>query len=112
MLDRGTNPPDPYLDPRGGTAAIVVVQNVYPFEREPAMNEHVAVRVIGNSARVIADALPPEVAPRLAGGPMPLPLAGSAVAYASPAPEGQVELFPVMVYNRYHPNWTVPVAGQ
>ena len=33
--------------------------------------QHVAVRVVGNSARVIANALPPEAAARLA--PMPLP---------------------------------------
>jgi hypothetical protein len=105
MLDHGSNPPDP-------AAAIIIVQNVYPFEREPALNEHVAVRVVGNSARVIADALPPDVERRLTltGGPMPIPLSGPEVAYAPPLPKGHVELFPVMIYNRYHPTATIDVT--
>jgi hypothetical protein len=105
MLDHGSDPPDP-------AAAIIIVQNVYPFEREPALNDHVAVRVVGNSARVIADALPPDVERRLAGGPMPIPLSGPAVAYLPPLPQGRVELFPVTIHNEYRPHWTVPAAGQ
>jgi outer membrane lipoprotein SlyB len=102
MLDQGSTPPDP-------KSAIIIVQNVYPFERAPTLNEHVAVRAVGNSARVIADALPSDVEPRLAAGPMPIPLSGPAVAYAPPLPEGHVELFPVMIYNRYHPHAVVDV---
>jgi hypothetical protein len=85
MLDRGSNPPDPYLDPRSGNAAIIIVQNVYPFEREPVMDEHVAVRVVGNSARIIADALPAYAKARLAAtAPMPVPLAPPPAVYQAP----------------------------
>jgi hypothetical protein len=77
MLEHGTNPPDPYIDPRSGTGAILVVQNVYPFEEQPQLGQRVAVRVVGNSARIIANALPPEAAARLAtASPMPIPLSG------------------------------------
>ena len=76
--------PDPHLDRRAGTAAIIVVQNVYPFEQAPEMGQRVAVRVVGNSARIIANALPPEAAARLAAtSPMPIPLSGGGpYAYA------------------------------
>ena len=70
MLDRGSSPPDPYLDPREPTAPIIVVQNVYPFETAPQLNDHVAVRVVGKSARVIAGALP-SAQPRGARGRLP-----------------------------------------
>jgi hypothetical protein len=81
MLDHGCNPPDPYLDPRAGTAGIIIVQNVYPFEREPAMDEHVAVRVVNNSARIIAGALPDYAEARLAAT-TPAPLCGPGASYA------------------------------
>jgi hypothetical protein len=101
MLDRGSNPPDPYLDPRERTAAIIIVQNVYPFERAPQLNEHVAVRVVGNSARIIADALPPDVELRLAAAaPMPVPLSGQSVS--SPPPSAQS-----YGYQRYYQHWTI-----
>jgi len=38
MLDNGTNPLDPYVNPQSHTAAIIVVQNVYLFEREPQLD--------------------------------------------------------------------------
>jgi hypothetical protein len=79
MLDHGCNPPDPYLNT--GTAAIILVQNVYPFEREPAMDEHVAVRVVNNSARIIAGALPGYAEARLAAT-TPAPLCGPGGSYA------------------------------
>ena len=77
MLDHGTNPPDPYLNT--GTAAVIIVQNVYPGEQVPEVGTHVAVRVVGNSARIIANALPPGVEARLAAtAPMPIPFQGAA----------------------------------
>jgi hypothetical protein len=83
MLDHGCNPPDPYLDPRAGTAAVVIVQNVYPSEREPGMDEHVAVRVVGKSARIIAGALPAYAETRLAAmAPAPFCGGGGSYAYA------------------------------
>lgn len=101
MLDRGSNPPDPYLDPRERAAAIIIVQNVYPFERAPQLNEHVAVRVVGNSARIIADALPLDVELRLAAAaPMPVPLSGQSVSY--PAPSAQS-----YAYQHYYQHWTI-----
>ena len=102
MLDHGTNPPDPFLDPRAGTAAIIVVQNVYPYEQAPSMGDHVAVRVVGNSARIIANALPPEAAARLAAtAPMPLPVAGQPVTFVPKSDGGP-----------YRPHWTVQAFGQ
>jgi hypothetical protein len=98
MLDLGSNPPDPYLDPRAGTAAILIVQNVYPFEREPMIDEHVAVRVVGNSAHIIADALPLYAAARLAAAaPMPVPLSPPAAAYR-PSPARDWRSKDVLVY--------------
>lgn len=77
MFDHRLQPPDPYLDPRAETAAIIIVQNVYPFEEQPTLNGHVAVRVVDNAARVIAGPLLP-YAERLlaAAGPMPIPVQG------------------------------------
>src|SRR5271166_4144045 len=51
MLDHGTYPPDPYLDPREPTAAVVVVQNQYPADAPLQINNHVVVRVVGKSGR-------------------------------------------------------------
>jgi hypothetical protein len=96
MLDRGSNPPDPYLDPRASTAAVIVVQNVYPFEREPILNEHVAIRIVNNSARIIADALPPYAEARLAAtAPMPVPLSAPAVYHAPSGRDWRSSVVPV-----------------
>jgi outer membrane lipoprotein SlyB len=88
MLDHGINPADPYLNPRSHTGAIIVVQNVYPFEGEPGVNTRVAVRVVGNSARVIANPLPPFAEALLAAAaPMPVPLQGPPAAAPPPPVE-------------------------
>jgi hypothetical protein len=83
MLDNGTSPPDPYLNPQAHTAAIIVVQNVYPFEEPgPVPLSRVAVRVVGNSARVIAAPPPPFPQQLLAAvAPMPIPLQGPPALY-------------------------------
>jgi hypothetical protein len=65
------------------------VQNVYPFEPTPVLGQQVAVRVVGNSARVIANPLPGATPGELqllaAAAPMPVPLQG-APAVAAPPP--------------------------
>jgi hypothetical protein len=82
LLDRGTNPPDPYTaDPRA--AAVIVVQNDNPGEPPLNWYAHVIVRVVGNSARVMANWLPPAIENRLAAGPLPVPLQGQRYAYPS-----------------------------
>jgi hypothetical protein len=101
FLDRGTNPPDPYTaDPQA--AAIIVVQSP---EEQLALNQHVVVRVVGKSGRVMSNpmtALGPDaqiVENRLSAGPMPIPLPcppsvtgcsayghGGSVASAAPSP--------------------------
>jgi hypothetical protein len=112
MLNTGTNPPDPFLDSSQRTAAIIVVQNDLP-ERYPTdfgmqKGEPVVVRVVGRSGRVMRNPLTPNATAHLAAvAPMPVPLAGAAVAYAAPAPQGRVELFPVTIYNPYRPAFTV-----
>jgi hypothetical protein len=97
-------------EPKASEAPAPKRESVY--KTRGLLNDHLAVRVVGNSARVIADALPPDVERRLAGGPMPIPLSGPAVAYLLPLPQGRVELFPVTIHNEYRPHWTVPAAGQ
>jgi len=67
---------------------IVVVQNVYPSETPPALGQRVAVRVVNNSARVIANPLPPEAEALLAAaGPMPVPLQGAPAVASLPPVE-------------------------
>jgi len=88
MLGHGTDSPDPYLDPRQHRTPIIVVQNVYPSETPPALGQRVAVRVVNNSARVIANPLPPEAAALLAAaGPMPVPPQGPPAAAPPPPVE-------------------------
>jgi hypothetical protein len=92
MLDHGCNPPDPYL--ATGTAAVIIVQNVYLYERAPVMDEHVAVRVVGNSARLIAGALPAYAEARLAAS-APAPFCGGqATASADPLPDWRHRTLP------------------
>jgi hypothetical protein len=62
MLDRGTLPPDPYLDP-GQRTSVIVVQNEQYQDEELAKGSRAVIRVVGNeregySARVMrADGL-------------------------------------------------------
>jgi hypothetical protein len=89
-LNRGTDPPDPYLPP-GAPAAVVVVQNDYPdrydytngrqndLDMQPGTQ--VVVRVVGNSGRVMRRNPPwllPQAPERVECGPadrpMPVPL--------------------------------------
>ena len=88
MLDNGTNPPDPYLA-RQQQTPIIVVQNVYPFEEPgPALGSRVAVRVVNNSARVIAAPAPPFPQQLLAAvAPMPVPLQGPPAVVPPPRVE-------------------------
>ena len=73
-LDYGTFPPDLNLASGGGKGAIIVVQNEFPTHHQLQVGEHVVVRVVGGSARVMANPLAPDVARQLAAGPMPVPL--------------------------------------
>jgi hypothetical protein len=82
MPDYGTNPPDPYVH-APGAAAVIVVQNDHQGDPPMRLGDHVVVRVVGNSGRVMANPLPPAIAARLAAGPLPVPLgSGSAIASA------------------------------
>lgn len=74
LLDYGTSPPDFNLAGGGGRGAIIVVQNE-PTDHVLQKNQRVVVRVVGGSARVMANPLHPDVARQVAAGPMPVPLA-------------------------------------
>jgi hypothetical protein len=82
MLDNGTSPPDRYLAPGERKAAVIVVQNEFPTDQPLRVGDHVVVRVVGRSGRVMADPLTPGVERQLAAGPMPIPL----VVPVPPAP--------------------------
>jgi hypothetical protein len=89
MPDYGTNPPDPYVHVPGA-AAVIVVQNDHQGDLPMRLGDHVVVRVVGNSGRVMANPLPPAIAARLAAGPLPVPLdSGPAIAsaFAPPLPD-------------------------
>lgn len=51
----------------------------------------------------------PVTATTYAAAPTPLPPPPSPPVIAAPQPVGRVVLFPVMIYNEYHPSWTVDV---
>ncbi len=93
MPDWGTNPPDPYVH-APGAAAVIVVQNVQPGDPPMALGQHVVVRVVGKSGRVMADPLLPWASARLAAGPLPIPLpcppsvTGCSTPYIDPPPPG------------------------
>lgn len=73
MPDYGTNPPDPYVGVPGA-AAVIVVQNDHEGDAPMHLGQHVVVRVVGKSGRVMADPLLPQYAALLAAGPLPIPL--------------------------------------
>jgi hypothetical protein len=89
MLDNGIDPPNRFLNSRQRAAPIIVVQNVYPSEEPgPALWGPVAVRVVGNSARVIAAPPPPFPQQLLAAvAPMPVPLQDALTMGAPPPVE-------------------------
>jgi hypothetical protein len=73
-----------------GAAAVIVVQNDFPNDPPMRLGDHVVVRVVGKSGRVMANPLPPAIAARLAAGPLPVPLgSGPAIAsaFAPPLPD-------------------------
>jgi len=114
MLHTGTNPPDPFVDPRERMAAIIVVQNEladrYPADVGLQKGEEVVVRVVGNSGRVMRNPLSQTARAHLAAvAPMPVPLGGAPLAYAPPALQGRIELVPVTIYNPYRPSYTIPL---
>ncbi len=104
MLDNGTNPPDPYI-PRQQKTPIIVVQNVYPDEQPgPAPPNRVVVRVVGNSARVIAAPPPPFPQGLLAAAaPMPIPLQGPPAALPPPAQPAESYGYRQALYQ----NWVI-----
>jgi hypothetical protein len=74
LLDKKTNPPDPYLDPTQ-RPAIIVVQNRYATDLPLAVNDRAFVRVVGRVAHVMrADTIPPAVERLVSAGPLPIPL--------------------------------------
>jgi hypothetical protein len=74
LLDKKTNPPDPYLDATQ-RPAIIIVQNRYATDIPLAINDRAFVRVVGNVAHVMrADTIPPAVERLVSAGPLPIPL--------------------------------------
>jgi hypothetical protein len=86
VLDKNTNPADPYLRP-GQRPAIVIVQNRYATDLPLNVGDRAFVRVIGDTAHVMrADTLPPGLERTLSAGPMPIPVAYPAVFPAPTCP--------------------------
>ncbi len=74
LLDKKTNPPDPYLDATQ-RPAIIIVQNRYATDIPLAINDRAFVRVVGNVAHIMrADTIPPAVERLVSAGPLPIPL--------------------------------------
>jgi hypothetical protein len=105
LLDKKTNPPDPYLE-YTQRPAIIIVQNRYPTDLPLTVNDRVFVRVVGSVAHVMrADTLPPSAERIVSAGPLPVPLGYQSPPQEPPCPvHVDVTGIPTVICHPYYPS--------